>query len=64
MTFAGVETDPTCVTVDVVSVADLLLGVGAIAIPVLAVLLIARIARRQPAEALLREGRRTAGVRL
>ena len=64
MTFAGVETDPTGVRVEVVSVADLLLGVGAIAIPVLAVLLIARIARRQPAEALLREGRRMAGVRL
>jgi len=46
MTFAGVETDPTGVRVEVVSVADLLLGVGAIAIPVLAVLLIARIARR------------------
>ena len=64
MTFAGVETDPTGVRVEVVSLADLLLGVGAIAIPLLAVLLIARIARRQPAEALLREGRRMAGVRL
>ena len=64
VTFAPVETDLTRVTVDVVSVADLLLIVGAIAIPVFAVLLIARIARRQPAEALLREGRRVGGVRL
>jgi hypothetical protein len=67
MTFALVETDPTCVRVEVVSLADLLdllLIVGAIAIPVFAVLLIARIARRQPAEALLREGRRAGGVRL
>ena len=64
MTFAPVENDPTCVRVEVLSLADLLLGVGAIAIPVLAVLLIARIARRQPAQALLREGRRMGGVRL
>ena len=64
VTFAPVETDLTRVTVDVVSVADLLLGVGAIAIPVLALLLIARIARRKPAQALLRGGRRMAGVRL
>ena len=64
MTFAPVETDPTCVAVDVVSVADLLQIVGAIVIPVFAVLLITRIARRYPAESLLREGRRAGGVRL
>ncbi|HYN74344.1 MAG TPA: hypothetical protein VES60_17765, partial [Nakamurella sp.] len=57
----------TCVNVEVGSIADLLdllLIVGAIAIPVFAVLLIARIARRAPAEALLREGRRAGGLLL
>jgi hypothetical protein len=64
MTSAPVETDLTRVTVDVVSVADLLQIVGAIAIPVFGVLLITRIARRYPAESVLREGRRAGGVRL
>ena len=64
MTFAPVETDQTCMTVNVVSLAELLQIVGAIAIPVLAALLIVRIARRHPAQALLREGRRVSGVRL
>ena len=64
MTFAPVETDQTCVRVDVVTLANLAQIVGAIAIPVLAVLVIARIARRQPAEAPLRDGRRPGGVRL
>jgi len=65
MTLAPVETDLTaCVTVEIVSVAELLQLAGAIAIPVLAVLLIKRIARRQPAEALAREGPRIGGVRL
>ena len=64
MTLAPVETDLTRVTVEVVTLADLLQIVGAIAIPVLAALLIARIARQHPAQALLREGRRVSGVRL
>lgn len=64
MTFAPVETDPTCVTVEIVSVAELLQLAGAIAIPVLAVVFIARIARRHPAKEMVREGRRIGGVRL
>ncbi len=64
MTFAPVDTDSPCVTVDFVTVADLLQGVGALTIPVVAVVMIARIAHKNPAQALLQEGRRAGGVRL
>ena len=55
---------PGCVTVVVGGVADLLLLLGALAIPATAVPLIMRTARRRPSRALLTAGRRARGIRL
>lgn len=57
---------PGCVAIefDIATVLDLLLILVAILIPSVAVIVVARIVRRNPSAALLSAGRRSAGIRL
>jgi len=66
MTFAPVDTDPTCVSVSLTvdTPVELLLILGVLAIPAVAIPLIARIARMNPTREEQRLGHRPAGVRL
>jgi hypothetical protein len=64
MTIAPEPAISGCVSVDFGPLADILLAVGLIAIPATAILLIARIARRNPSRELVLAGRRQWGVRL
>ncbi len=53
---------PGCVTVEIDGLLELLLALGAIAVPALAVPLLMRTARRHPSRSFLRDGRRPGGV--
>jgi hypothetical protein len=64
MTPAPVTTTTGCFVVEFGSVADLLIGLGLIAIPAVSMPLIAGIARRSPSRTLLNKGRRREGVQL
>ena len=64
MTFEPVTTTTGCFVVQFGSVADLLIGLGLIAIPAVSVPMIAGIARRSPSRALRDSGRRRTGVQL
>ncbi len=55
---------PGCVTVVIFGVVDLLLAIGAIAIPVVAVLVLMRISRRYPSRYVTTRGRRRRGLTL
>ena len=60
---AALAISSTCVTLDLgTTIADLLLGVGVLAIPVVAIPLVARVARRNPSQALRDSGRRRTGL--
>jgi len=64
MTFEPVTTTTGCFVIQFGSMLDFVFGLGLIAIPAVSIPLIARIARRSPSQAMLREGRRRIGVQL
>ena len=64
MVFAPDEQVTTCVTLRFSTVADLISAATLVAIPAVAIVVVARIARLHPSRALLSRGRRPAGVRV
>lgn len=62
MTLAAAES--ACLRFDPFSIADLIITAVILGVPIAAIAVIARIARRNPTVALLRQGRRRGGVRL